>query len=90
MYISQSAYPQALNVCQENISNPLIVPFDVGIGATLPGRRQREKCRSGFWLPVDVRAALWLTHKPGFNSHKTFYVTSKHLALIPKYVQNLL
>lgn len=35
-------YPQPLNVLQENVTNPLIISFDMCVGSTLPEKGQEK------------------------------------------------
>lgn len=35
-------YPQALNVLQENVTNPLIISFYMCVGSTLPEKGQEK------------------------------------------------
>lgn len=35
-------YPQALNVLQENVTDPLIISFDMCVGSTLPEKGQEK------------------------------------------------
>lgn len=35
-------HPQALNVLQENVTDPLIISFDMCVGSTLPEKGQEQ------------------------------------------------
>lgn len=36
-------YPQPLNVLQENVTDPLIISFNMCVGSTLPEKKTRKK-----------------------------------------------